>query len=227
MDQVKKFLRDVALNVSRLTEEIANKLDDKEEKEPTQSGAEVNASPSHAEESVVDKAPEKEEVKEEVKPAEASNKSSVEKERETNVEADKAENQAIEALQESKERRDDQNKMFEANTDDFLIDGEDYVEKAEEKKHDIEYMKKCCDLELRKMEEKNQVPVPFYFERVAILSKKEKNYEQEVKYCEDYVNAVNQFYEKNNDSNVADARKTVKYQALIKRMEKAKNLLYK
>lgn len=109
----------------------------------------------------------------------------------------------------------------------FLIDGEDYVEKAEEKKHDIEYMKKCCQLEFQKMKEKNEVPAPFCFERVAILSKKDKNYEQEVRYCEDYIKAVDDFYANNKDSNVADVRKSTKYHSLVKRMEKAKSLISK
>lgn len=109
----------------------------------------------------------------------------------------------------------------------FLIDGENYVEKAEEKKHDIEYMKKCCALELWKMKEKNEIPAPFYFERVAILSKKDKNYEQEVRYCEDYIKAVDEFYANNKNSNVADVRKSTKYNSLLKRMDKAKELLFK
>ena len=76
-------------------------------------------------------------------------------------------------------------------------------------------------------ERKNEVPAPFSFERVAILSKKDKNYEQEVRYCEDYIEAVDDFYANNKDSNVADVRKSTKYHSLVKRMEKAKSLISK
>lgn len=51
---------------------------------------------------------------------------------------------------------------------------------AEEKKDDIEYMKRCCDAELKTMAVACIVSVPYYFERVAILSRKQKNYRQEV-----------------------------------------------
>nr|MDU9043250.1 hypothetical protein [Candidatus Electrothrix aestuarii] len=51
-------------------------------------------------------------------------------------------------------------------------------------------MKKCCDAELRTMEKTGLAPAPYYFERVAILSRKEKNYQQEIDYCELYITMV-------------------------------------
>ena len=50
-----------------------------------------------------------------------------------------------------------------------LVEGKQTWEYAEEKKHDIGYMKKCCDAELKTMEKAGLVPAPYYFERVAIL----------------------------------------------------------
>ena len=44
------------------------------------------------------------------------------------------------------------------------------------------------------MEKAGLVPAPYYFERVAILSRKEKDYQQEVAYCEKYIVLVEDFY---------------------------------
>jgi hypothetical protein len=108
-----------------------------------------------------------------------------------------------------------------------LLEGKQTWQYAEEKKHDIEYMKKCCDAELRTMEKAGLVPAPYYFERVAILSRKEKNYQQEVDYCEGYINAVGEFYRKFRARGTADVRKGPRYQAIVKRLPKAKELLSK
>lgn len=220
MNQVKRFLREVALNVSRLTEEIADKLDDKEKQEETsQKENTVTQTPETPE------TPEIKEAQESEEESDTSTKVETQKEPSSEEKANESEDKARQALNDSAKRRDEENKIFSRDENAFLIDGEDYVEKAEEKKHDIEYMKKCCALELKKMKEKNEVPAIFYFERVAILSKKEKNYEQEVKYCEDYIKALNEFYENNKDSSESDVRKTAKYHSLVKRMEKAKDLI--
>lgn len=108
-----------------------------------------------------------------------------------------------------------------------LVEGKQTWEYAEEKKHDIEYMKKCCDAELKTMEKADLVPAPYYFERVAILSRKEANYQQEVDYCENYVNAVERFYKKHGTKGRADVREGPRYQAIVKRLPKAKELLSK
>ena len=108
-----------------------------------------------------------------------------------------------------------------------LVEGKQTWEYAEEKKHDIEYMKKCCDAELKTMEKAGLVPAPYYFERVAILSRKEKNYQQEIGYCESYINAVEGFYEKFGTKGMADVRKGPTYQAIVKRLLRAKELLFK
>ncbi|GMA83012.1 hypothetical protein [Shewanella glacialipiscicola] len=55
-----------------------------------------------------------------------------------------------------------------------LVDGKQTWELVDEKKHDIDAMKRCCDAELKTMEKAGMVPAPYYFERVAILSRKEK-----------------------------------------------------
>ncbi|MDD4274280.1 MAG: hypothetical protein PHG14_11200 [Desulfobacter postgatei] len=108
-----------------------------------------------------------------------------------------------------------------------LVEGKQTWEYAEEKKHDLEYMKKCCDAELKTMEKADLVPAPYYFERVAILSRKEKNYQQEVDYCVGYINGVKSFYKKHGNKYGADVRKGPRYQAIVKRLPKAKQLLAK
>jgi hypothetical protein len=68
------------------------------------------------------------------------------------------------------------------------------------------------------------VAAPYYFERVAILSHKQKNYEQEIFYCESYIAAIESFYKINGTKNFADVRKGARYQAIVKRLPKAKQL---
>lgn len=108
-----------------------------------------------------------------------------------------------------------------------LVEGKPTWELAEDKKHDINYMKKCCDAELNTMNKAGMVPAPYYFERVAILSRKEKNYEQEVAYCEKYIEAVEGFYKANRTEGIAEVRKGPRYKAILKRLPKAKELIEK
>lgn len=107
------------------------------------------------------------------------------------------------------------------------VDGQQTWELAENKKHDIEVMKRCCDAELKTMKKTGLVPAPYYFERVAILSRKEKNYKQEIFYCEQYIEKVEAFYSKYGTKGIADVRKGPRYQAIVKRLPKAKELYAK
>ena len=86
--------------------------------------------------------------------------------------------------------------IAEVTEDANLVEGKQTWEYAEEKKLNIEYMKKCCEAELKTREKAGLVPAPYYFERVAILSRKEKDYQQEVAYCEKYIALVEDFYKK-------------------------------
>lgn len=106
-----------------------------------------------------------------------------------------------------------------------LVDGKQTWEHAKEKKHDMECMLKCCDAELKTMAKAGLVPAPYYFERVAILSRRDKNYQQEVDCCEKYINIVSAFYEKHGTKGIADVRKGPMYHAIVKRLPKAKELL--
>lgn len=108
-----------------------------------------------------------------------------------------------------------------------LVNGKQTWEFVEEKKDDIETMKRCCDAELKTMDQAGLAPAPYYFERVAILSRKEKNYEQEIFYCEQYIEKVEAFYSKNSTEGMADVRKGPRYQAIVKRLAKAIELYEK
>ena len=105
-----------------------------------------------------------------------------------------------------------------------LVDGKQTWELAKVKKNDLEGMKRCCSAELKTMDKAGLVPAPYYFERVAILSRKIKDYQQEIFYCEQYIEKVELFYSKNGTEGVADVRKGPRYKAIVKRLPKAKEL---
>jgi hypothetical protein len=108
-----------------------------------------------------------------------------------------------------------------------LVDGKQTWEVASEKKDDLEAMKRCCDAELKTMEKAGLVSAPYYFERVAILYRKNKDYQQEIFYCEQYIDKVESFYSKNGTAGVADVRKGPRFKAIVKRLPKAKELYAK
>ena len=108
-----------------------------------------------------------------------------------------------------------------------LIDSKQSWEGASEKKGYLEAMKRCCDAELKTMEKAGLVPAPFYFDRVAILSRKNKDYQQEIFYCEQYIKKVESFYSKNGTVDVADVRKGPRFKAIVKRLKKAKEFYAK
>jgi len=110
------------------------------------------------------------------------------------------------------------------------VEGKETWEYAKKDKDDLVVMKKCCDAELEAIKKPSfvpYVPAPFYFERVAILSRKEKNYKQEIYYCEKYIKAIDKLFKQKAYRNTADARKSPRYKAIIKRLPKAKELLEK
>lgn len=108
-----------------------------------------------------------------------------------------------------------------------LVDGKNTWELAEDRKHDLEFMKKCCDAELATLAQADLVPAPYYFERVAILSRKAKDYGQEVAYCEKYIRVVEDYYRRNTGRGIADVRDGPTYRAIVHRLVKARDLLAK
>jgi len=69
-------------------------------------------------------------------------------------------------------------------------------------------------------------PAPFYFERVAILAAKAKNYQLEVSSIESFLQTVEIFYLENMGVAMADIRNGPRYQAIQKRLTKANERLH-
>ena len=106
-----------------------------------------------------------------------------------------------------------------------LVDGKQTWELAERKKDDIEVMKKCCETELATYEKVGLVPAPYYFERVAILARKIKNFQEEIAYCEKYIAVVADYYRKNNIPENQGVKMGPRYKAIVRRLSKARLLL--
>lgn len=53
--------------------------------------------------------------------------------------------------------------ISEVTGDANLVDGKQTWELAEYRKHDLEAMKSCCEIEIKKMDIAGQVPAPYYF----------------------------------------------------------------
>ena len=105
-----------------------------------------------------------------------------------------------------------------------LVDGKQTWELADQYKHDLPKMLECCQAELRTMEQAGQIPAPFYFERAAILLRKAKEYESEVKLIELYLAAINSW---NQVDGNAKQWGGARHDKILQRYEKAKQLASK
>lgn len=105
----------------------------------------------------------------------------------------------------------------------LLVEGKATYEIAHEKKHDLKVMLKCCEAELEKFRMTNLAPAPYYFERVAILARKAKDYDLEIQICERYIEVMDLIY--------GDKRVGIKagptFSSIEKRLLQAKHLLLK
>lgn len=106
-----------------------------------------------------------------------------------------------------------------------LVDGKQTWELAKEKKQELLTMKKCCNAELTTYRKTGLIPAPYYFERVAILCRREKDYAQEIEYCEKYIEVIEEDYRLNGISDNVGIKMGPRYQAICKRLPKAKELL--
>lgn len=105
-----------------------------------------------------------------------------------------------------------------------LVDGKHTWEYAKEEKHNLELMKKSCSAEIKASQKSKMVPPPYCFKRVAILSRKAKNYNQEIFYCNMYLKALAVVKEVAPDRAV---QADVLSEWFIKRIEKSETLLKK
>ena len=106
-----------------------------------------------------------------------------------------------------------------------LVDGQQTWELADEFKHDLPKMLECCYAELRTMEQAGLIPAPFYFERAAILLRKAKQHESEVKLLDLYVSAISAWNQANGNAKPMGAGK--RHEKILQRYEKAKQLASK
>lgn len=113
--------------------------------------------------------------------------------------------------------------ITKATNGELLVEGKATYEVAHEKKHDLEIMLKCCESELNKFKLTNQAPAPYYFERVAILARKAKNYGLEVSICERYIAVMDEIYGNQRIGIKAGPR----FASIEKRLSKAKALQQK
>jgi len=82
-----------------------------------------------------------------------------------------------------------------------LVDGKGTWEFAETAKHDLFKMLECCRAELEGMRAVGQFPAPHYFERAAILFRKQKEPAKEVEIIELYWRAIDEVMAKNTQLN--------------------------
>jgi hypothetical protein len=95
-------------------------------------------------------------------------------------------------------------------------------------KTDIKSVVECCRDEIQKSIDTGIMPAPKYFEQVAILSRKEKNYENEIAICDMYIRLVKKYASEINMSRQEFTDSVLPECApLYKRMHNAKSMLSK
>ena len=99
--------------------------------------------------------------------------------------------------------------------------------KAEEET-DINSILKKCRQEAQQANESGIMPSSKYFQQAAVLSRKEKNYENEIAICKYYINLVSQYATNNNSSEVDLGNEVdTKIDPFNKRIHLAETMLYK
>jgi hypothetical protein len=95
------------------------------------------------------------------------------------------------------------------------------------RENDLDYMKRCCDAELKSMAATGLVASPYCFERVAILCHQAQDYRGETRYCEKYLSVVEAHFSQPRSPQEVDVRQGPGYQAIVLRLRKARELLAK
>lgn len=95
-------------------------------------------------------------------------------------------------------------------------------------KADIETVVDCCRDEIQKSVDTGIMPAPKYFEQVAVLSRKEKNYQNEIAICDMYIKLVKK-YASEHKMTRQEFTDTVLPECapLYKRMHNAKSMMSK
>ncbi|MDS6675157.1 hypothetical protein [Enterobacter hormaechei] len=117
--------------------------------------------------------------------------------------------------------------LTESTNGELLVDGTETYNLAQTHKNDLHTMMRCCDSELKKMDLVGLVAAPFYFERVAILARKDKNYSLEIEIIERYISSIGKFYNENGLQLGEGVMAGPRYKAIEGRLSKAHELLLK
>ena len=108
------------------------------------------------------------------------------------------------------------------------VDGIPTYEHADSNKDNLDIMLRCCEAELKNFSKSNMSPAPFYFWRVAVLAKKQKNYALEVEICEKYLAIVERLKKRKSfDPQSPGVVASPSVRDLEKRLPKAKENLTK
>ncbi|MBD5646914.1 MAG: hypothetical protein HDQ89_04610 [Desulfovibrio sp.] len=94
-------------------------------------------------------------------------------------------------------------------------------------KNNIHMMLKACRAELVNMVTNLLAPAPYYFERVAILARKSKNYELEIFICNMLIRAYDLYIKariRYSLDTLLDPRKSPRYEKIVNRLPKAIDL---
>ena len=89
--------------------------------------------------------------------------------------------------------------------------------------HDLHEMVRRCREDIQASEDSGIMPSPRYFEQVAILSRKEKNYKNEIAICEMYIELINDYAAKHKITKDEAAYQVLpKCAPFVKRIQNAK-----
>ena len=106
-----------------------------------------------------------------------------------------------------------------------LVDGKQCWQLADDFKHDLPKMLECCHAQLKTMEQAGEMPAPYYFERAAILFRKEKKSIQEVQIIDLYLKAIEAW--NNANGNKCPNGGGARHLKIVARLAKAKQLAAK
>lgn len=111
------------------------------------------------------------------------------------------------------------------------VGGVPTYELAESGKNDLETMRACCEAESksywRQPEGSRLCAAPFYFERLAILCRRAKDYSGEVSICEQWKTIISDYKSQPVviDGRAALVHEGSRSEAIISRLKKARELL--
>ncbi len=103
------------------------------------------------------------------------------------------------------------------------VNGNQTTELGQSNNLDLNETVRRCREDIQASEESGIMPSPKYFEQVAILYRKDKNYENEIAICEMYIELVNQYAAKNKITKAEASYQVLpKCAPFVKRLQNAK-----